>query len=169
MDFKRGMNRKAQEGMTLTTLLAIIVGVVVVVVIILFVTGFFDKLNRGANQLPSDLQAAVTACEMAGENNLKADYCSTFRQVTINGEKQYQTCYGIEKNPATINLIAANKVLKESCGTVDNAEAQFCKAQNLDKNMIVRLSYCSGNYGKTADGKDTVIADWARLQTLGKY
>jgi hypothetical protein len=151
MDFKRGMNRKAQEGMTLTTLLAIIVGGVAVVVIVLFVTGFFYKLRGGTNPLPSDLQAAVTACEMYGSNGLTADYCSTFREVTINGEKQYRTCEGISED------LKPNARLQGVCQVPVGMPATFCKAQNLDKNVLVNDMHCSGAY--TTDNSD----DWARL------
>jgi len=137
MDFKRGMNRKAQEGMTLTTLLAIIVGVVAVVVIVLFVTGFFNKVQGVTNQLPSDLQAAVSACEISGSSGLTADYCATFRKVTVNGVEQYQTCASLS------NYLQENKRLKDSCGTLSDTDpAAFCASKKLDKGVLVSSYAC---------------------------
>lgn len=137
MDFKRGMNKKAQEGMTLTTLLAIIVGVVAVVVIVLFVTGFFNKVQGGTDQLPSDLQAAVSACEIDGSSGLTADYCSTFRKVTVNGVEQYQTCASLS------NYLQENKRLKDSCGTLSDVDpAAFCASKKLDKGILVGSYAC---------------------------
>lgn len=91
--FKEGMNKKAQEGVTIGTLLLIVLGVVVLVVIILGATGGFNYIFGKVNLIPGqDLQAVVTSCEIAAQNGLKADYCSTFKQVTIDGTKQYVNC-----------------------------------------------------------------------------
>jgi hypothetical protein len=135
-------NKRGQEGVTLTTILLLVLGVVVVILVVLFATGFFNKLGNATDNLPGSLQAAVSACEIAGSSNLKADYCSTFRKVTINGEEQYQTCDSADIK----KLMDQNKLLTESCGTVTAAPAQYCQAQKLPKNKLVGTMHCSGNY-----------------------
>ena len=105
------LNRKGQEGVTLTTLLLIILGIVVVVIIIIGATQGFDFFFGKIGQLPGQsLQAAVSACEIAGETGLKADYCSQFRKVEINGEEQYVTCDFLEEGKYL------SKTLDAGCG-----------------------------------------------------
>ncbi len=146
MIFIRGMNERGQEGLTLTTLLLIILGVVAVVVIILFFTGFFSKVSNAAGQAPGqDLQAAVSACNLAGSSGLQADYCATFRKITVNGVEQYQTC----ESPAIQKLMDTNKLLQGGCGTnsIGAKDMQtYCQSEKLSKNTIVGNMYCSGVY-----------------------
>jgi hypothetical protein len=135
-------NKRGQEGITLTTILLLILGVVVVVLVILFATGFFDKLGDATNNLPGSLQAAVSACEIAGSSELTADYCSTFRKVEINGIEQYQTC-----DSAAIRAYTAdNKEM--ACGTsVTTGDMNaYCASQKLDKGTKVGTVECTGEY-----------------------
>ncbi len=90
---KEGMNRKGQEGLTLTTLLLIVLGIVVVVIIILGFTGGFDFIFGKVKLLPGqDLQAVVTSCQLAAQNGLTADYCLTFKEITIDGVTEFLNC-----------------------------------------------------------------------------
>jgi hypothetical protein len=146
MEFKRGLNNRGQEGLTLTTVLLIVLGVVAVVVIILFVTGFFSKINGATDQLPSDLQAAVSACELAGSNNLQADYCSTFRKVTINGLEQYQTCKSLTNYFSDKNKVLNSCPTDSGSNTIVQRAGSFCAAQKLATNTMVDTGYCSGKY-----------------------
>ncbi len=134
------MNKRGQEGVTLTTLLLIILGIVVVVIIIIGATQGFDFFFGKIGQLPGQsLQAAVSACEIAGETGLKADYCSQFRKVEINGEEQYVTCSFLEENKYL------SKTLDNGCGdlAVDKAGAVlYCNNQKLKENMKVNNFAC---------------------------
>lgn len=131
-----GMNKRGQEGLTLTTLLLIILGIVAVVVVILFFTGFFSKLNNATNNLPSDLQAAVSACELAGSSGSSADYCSKFRKVTINGVEQYQSCNSIAMKPY---LTDSTKSLQGGCTNPigETAATAYCTSQKLKEKTII--------------------------------
>ncbi len=86
-------NKRGQEGITIGTLLLIVLGLVVVVTIIIGATsgfGFiFDKFKLAPGQ---DLQAVAKSCEIAAQNNLKADYCYTFKEVELDGKSQYVNC-----------------------------------------------------------------------------
>ena len=90
-------SKRGQEGITIGTLLLIVLGIAVVVVIILGATGglnfIFDKFRAAPLQ---SLQAAVTSCNLAGERELRADYCSTFREVELDGKNQFVTCDYLE-------------------------------------------------------------------------
>jgi len=131
MDFERGLGRRGQEGVTLTTLLLIILGVVAVVVVILFFTGAFDKIGGWFNSAGSDLQTAVSACNLAGSSGLTADYCSTFRKVTVNGVVQYQTCEGIKEKLDATKIVSCSKIVGN-----DDAIA-YCASQKLAAGTIV--------------------------------
>lgn len=125
MVMEKRMGKRGQEGVTLTTLLLIILGVVVVAIIILgFTTGFgfiFDKFKLAPGQ---DLQAVVTGCELAASNELRADYCSTFKEVEINGEKQFVNC---EDSRVQSNMGADSKGLITCSGS---EVEDFCKTTN---------------------------------------
>lgn len=85
-------NKKAQEGITIGTLLLIVLGAVVVVVIILGATGGLNFVFSKINLVPGqDLQAVVSSCEVAALNGLKADYCG-YKQAKIDNVKQYVNC-----------------------------------------------------------------------------
>lgn len=89
---KEGINKRAQEGVTLTTLLLIILGAVVVVVVILgFTTGFGFVTDLFAVG-PSNIEAAVQACDISARNDLKTDYCRDIKEVEIDGLDQHVTC-----------------------------------------------------------------------------
>jgi len=92
-------NKKAQEGFSLTTLLAIIVGVVILIIVIVGFTGGYDKVFGFFEQAPGkSLQAAVSSCGIAGANGLKVDYCKEIRKVEISGVDNYVTCKWLGDN-----------------------------------------------------------------------
>ncbi len=145
---KERMSRKGQEGVTLTTLLLIILGVVVVVVIILGFTGAFGFIFDKVNILPGqDLQAVVTSCEIAGANKLVADYCLTFKEVEINGQKQYVNC-----DDSRVKAGMKEDSVKLTCddteNAVTNAKVNLClsgkiKAVDYGKSLINGDMSCS--------------------------
>jgi len=80
-----GIGRKGQEGMTLTTLLLIIIGLVVAVVIILGATGILGDFFGARDILPGQqLEIIAQSCKLAGEASLIADYCLEFKELDKN-------------------------------------------------------------------------------------
>src|SRR3989338_1828615 len=93
MGIKRGMGKKGQEGMSLGTLLFIILGVVILVVLIVGFSQGFDFIFGKFNLLPGQsLQTVVESCNIAGELKLSADYCSEFKQIKVDGKAEYLNC-----------------------------------------------------------------------------
>lgn len=80
-----GIGKKGQEGMTLTTLLLIIIGLVVAVVIILGATGILGDFFGARDILPGQqLEVIAQSCKLAGEASLIADYCLEFKELDKN-------------------------------------------------------------------------------------
>ncbi len=130
-------NRRGQEGITLTTLLLIVLGVIVVVVIILGATGglnfVFDKINIVPGQ---SLESVRQSCGLAGKNELKFDYCREFKEIEVDGQKQFVTC----SSKLISDTLAADEIYA-SCGdelSVEKVAVAFCnnkgvKASEWDK------------------------------------
>ena len=78
---KRGLNKRAQEGMTLTTLLLIIVGVVVAVVLILGATGILGDIFDTSEALPGNLEAVAQSCKISAEASLITSFCYEFKEI----------------------------------------------------------------------------------------
>ena len=78
---RRGLNKRGQEGITLTTLLLIVLGVVVVVILILGATGIFGDIFSKREALPGNLEAIAQSCKIAAGASLIADYCYEFKEV----------------------------------------------------------------------------------------
>lgn len=126
------MNKKGQEGVTLTTLLLIILGAVVVVVVILGATGFFDKVFEGTGQIPDSLQVVVTGCQEKATLgiDLRTDYCTTLREVEIDGKAQYVTCNYLETTPYLEGVTM-------DCGNVQANRTAYCINERLSNSTIV--------------------------------
>ena len=137
--------KKGQEGLTLTTLLLIVLGIVVVVVVIIGFTTGFDFIFGKVEQLPGQsLQAAVEACKIAADNDLRADYCNVFREVEINGLAQYVICdtTSIESNyPAEASKFDCFPPSTTSQPTDINIK-EFCQNQKLKKDTLVAGKKC---------------------------
>jgi hypothetical protein len=136
---ERGLfNNRGQEGLTLTTLLLIILGIVVVVVVIIGFTTGFDFIFGNIERLPGQsLQAAITSCEIAGENDLKADYCVDLKEVEIDGKEQWVTCEYLRENNYLEGAESA------SCGELIPNIEEFCINQKLDSDDLVNGVLCS--------------------------
>jgi len=90
---QKGMNRKGQEGVTIGTLLLIVLGIVVVVVLIIGATNGFDFIFGKIDTLPGqDLQAVAQGCIIAAQNSLTLDYCEEFKEIELDGEKRLVNC-----------------------------------------------------------------------------
>tara|TARA_Y100000310_G_scaffold337105_1_gene423297 strand:- start:5 stop:631 length:627 start_codon:yes stop_codon:yes gene_type:complete len=126
------MNKRGQEGITIGTLLLIVLGVVVVVVIIIGATSGFGFIFEKIDVLPGQgLEAVVQSCAIAGEQNLKADYCKQFKEVEIDGVDQQVTC-----SYSTIEgLLDADKKLDGGCTDsliIGSVSDSFCVGGKVD-------------------------------------
>ncbi len=93
MAVEKRMNRKGQEGISIGTLLIIVLGVVVVVVLILGVTGNLNFIFEKINLLPGQsLETVAQGCNIAAKTGLKVDYCDTFKKIKIDGKTEYINC-----------------------------------------------------------------------------
>src|SRR3989344_1436600 len=81
--------KRGQEGVTLTTLILIIIGAVVAVVIILGATGTLNKIFGSSEALPKNLQLVTEACQLDARQTFISDYCYTFKRIDDN---QYINC-----------------------------------------------------------------------------
>ena len=142
---ERRMNRKGQEGVTLTTLLLIILGIVIVVVIILGATGAFNFIFGKVNILPGqDLQAVVESCKIAASQGLIADYCLEFKKVEIDGVTEYLNCQD-SRVQNSFGTDVEDKV--KSCHTTKSNEVDVNATTKKCVDLIETRGY---------DGKDKV-------------
>lgn len=156
------MNKRGQEGVSLTTLLLIILGVVVIVVIILGFTGAFGFIFGKVDILPGqDLQAVVTSCAIAGSNGLVADYCLTFKEIEINGEKQYVNC---EADSVQTGMSNEQKVADKvkTCAQAESEPKYYCEQLKISQKNRYDPKKITVN-GKTCEElevlKETTTAD----------
>ena len=117
------MNKRGQEGITLGTLLLIILGVVVVIVIILGATGIFGDIFSKREALPGDLEAVAQSCKIASQAGLFTDYCYNFKKVSKN---EYINCQdarveeSLDRQSAEL-IPCTNSILLEK------AKAEVCR------------------------------------------
>lgn len=116
-------NKRGQEGLTIGTLLLIILGVVVLVVLIIGATTGFDFIFGKFKLLPGqDLQSVVKSCEISAQNNLKADYCKQFKEVTLpSGQESSINCEYVKEQGL---LTEVDNV--PTCA--ENEEVLFCQS-----------------------------------------
>jgi len=87
------MNKRGQ-GLSIGTLILIVLGIVVLVLLVLgFSMGWsnlWEKINilGGGNSVSE----VVTACNLAVTQNLKYDYCQNFHKVKVDGKTEYLNC-----------------------------------------------------------------------------
>ena len=133
------MNKRGQEGVTLTTLLLIILGVVVVVVIILGATGVLNDVFGTRTALPGNLEAVSQSCKIAVQGNLLVDYCYNYKKIS---DLEYINCQDFRIKESLIAQGYESNIKGIECdGTQQN---------------IVRTSVCDGLSGIAATKKDKV-------------
>jgi len=134
----KGMNKRAQEGLSSGTLILLVIAVLVLVVVVLgFMKGWgyiFDKIGL----LPNDLDAAIAACTTySGSDSFKASYCE-LREYRFDGEKQYASC-------GEVYTQAVKKLGQDNVGFEDRYVdwcqgtiiTDFCTEKNLKKGTLV--------------------------------
>ncbi len=111
---KRGVHSKGQEGLSVTSLLVIILGIIVVVVLIIGFTQGFDFIFGKFKILPGqNLQAVAESCKASADLGLKIDYCTQFKKITVDGNTEYVNC----EDPR----LQLTKTLTGGCATGDNS------------------------------------------------
>ena len=109
------MNKRGQEGMSITALLGIVLGIVVVVLLVLALTGGLDPLIKGLGFAPSQLQTLAKACEGYATGGLAIDFC-TYRN-NIEGKNSYVNCLDTRIDKSKFSSVP-------SCGA--NVKEELC-------------------------------------------
>lgn len=123
MDIKRGFGKKGQEGVSLGTLLLLILGIVVVVVLIIGFTQGFDFIFGKFRLLPGQsLQTVVESCNVAANLDLKADLCEQFKKIKIDSNDEYLNCKD-DRVKRNMKEELQSKV-DSLCGDTDYAKTQ---------------------------------------------
>lgn len=149
--FQRGLGKKGQEGVTLTTLILIVIGVVVAVVVILGATGgldfFFDKIGSAPLQ---DLETNVQRCKLSLESNLNTDYCLEFKQIEVaGGETELINCEdsrvvaSIQQSTGTAPTLNCAAIYSGSYETTKAAACNEISAGQRDKVRVNGGELCS--------------------------
>lgn len=137
--FERGLNKRGQEGVTLTTLLLIVLGVIVVVVIVLGATGILgDIFDIGSKRPGQNLEVVVQSCGIAADAKLVADYCYTFKELE---DDAFVSCdYGSVKEL----LVQQGKQAEFTCDSTSvsfgNAVKNLCLDQRESKRNSVNIN-----------------------------
>jgi len=107
------VNKRGQEGWTLTNLLIALAVLVVVVVGIYYVYSYASTSSE--QYLPSDLQKIAVACEVSAKlgDFGKVDYCTQPKPVTLGGNTVYVNCAYSE-----VAKYITDATLKKSCDDV---------------------------------------------------
>jgi len=157
-------NKRGQQGMTIGTLLVIVLGVVAVVVLIIGFTlgtdAFFDLFKRG----PSDLQLTASACGIFAQGELYLDYCTNFKLVDVDGEDRFVNCQFSQ-----IEAVSDPKLNCQNQFPNRDLEAEYCnvlfRQDKLESNTKVNdgicpIRSCTGAVGVAVDkGADCASPD----------
>ncbi len=88
------MNKKGQD-LSIGTLILIVLGIIVLVLLILGFSygwsGLWEKINIFGGG-GSSIADVVTNCNLAVTTNAAYTYCDEFKEVKVNGKKEYVTC-----------------------------------------------------------------------------
>ncbi|MEK6928479.1 MAG: hypothetical protein AABW65_00800 [Nanoarchaeota archaeon] len=147
MLFEKDMNKRGQEGLSITTLLIIILGIVVVVVIILGVTKGFGFIFGKIDFLPGqDLQAVAESCATAAQLKLKIDYCVEFKKIKVDGAKEYVNC-----EDSRVESGIKSEVEKIECDK--DTSQKYCEILIERKEYNAKVN--GVNIGSNKDSKNT--------------
>lgn len=125
------MDNKRGQGLTIGTLILIILGIAVLVVLIVGFTqgfGFITDLFRFG---PSDLEQVTQACVGYVRGGLYNDYCKTFRELNIGESKQFVNCQnpeieiGVEADVNVLNC--GSRFGSDDFGSASNSGNWYCK------------------------------------------
>lgn len=145
-------DKSGQEGITIGTLLLIVLGVVVVAVIILGVTGTFDFIFGKINLVPGqDLEAVAQSCIIASESKLAVDFCQ-FKKLEIDGKTDYVNCQDDRLKPSynaknvNTSAISANcdkDAVQKQCTSLYNSGTSSVQADLCSGKVLVNGNSCT--------------------------
>jgi len=159
--FIKRMNKRGQ-GISTSELIMLIAGVVIVAVLILGVTGNLNWVFGLFKLAPAqDLQVVASGCELAAKQGLDEDYCYTFKEVEINGKRQYVSC----EDPRIVVAIDEDlrNAIECDASTVDSAKKDLCTNKKLkDTDLINNVAYCvNAPASKTCIQANGLVVDTA--------
>ena len=143
------INKKGQEGVSIGTILIIVLGLVAVVVLIVGVSGgfgnFFEKIGAifGSG---TTVETIIQVCNGAASSESKYLYCSDFKQVEFESGNEYINC----EDPRVRNNL--KNVL--TCDT--GREVAFCDSLTNNKKGDQLEKVCDNT---KVNGKS--CRDWA--------
>lgn len=107
------MNKKGQ-GMSISTIILLILGIIVLVVLVL---GFAVGWNKILPFVSQDNVATVSnQCQYACTTNSEFDFCTKTTDLTVNGTTYRDSCYGFSTNTSYSAFgIAACPALQSGC------------------------------------------------------
>lgn len=155
------LGKRGQEGVTVTTLVVIVVGIIVAVLLIVGASGGFKYVFEKFRIAPGQsLEAKTQACIIAAKNTLRADYCDEFQKVTISGEAQYANCEHptVENNVQTevtpLPCIGRTKdeAVKNQCATLIRGGKADAKTQ-VNARLCTSAVECARDLNGVASDK----------------
>lgn len=145
-------NKRGQEGITIGTLLLIVLGVVVVVVLIIGFTKGFGFIFGKQDVLPlQQMQAIAKSCELAAANALSIDYCVELKMAS---KGTYVTC-SYEAIKKTLSAELQGKITCDA--SMNDLIKQKCKDLNPSASNSLTI-YTSGT-NKYTPIKDSAGCD----------
>ena len=153
-------NKKGQEGITIGTLLLIVLGVVVVVVLIIGFTKGFGFIFGKQDVLPlQQMQAIAKSCELSagtGTSALAVDYCATLKMAS---KGVYVTC-----NYGPISNAIPGAVTKPDCNSDQMLPLLKASCDSLKPSATNRIIvYTKGSDGLLVTG--TAVAEVTNTKT----
>ena len=150
------MDKKGQE-MSVTTLILIVIGVVLLVILILGISMGWGNLWNKINIISggSGVESVIESCKIASVSDQLYAYCNEFKQVTVDGKKQYITCQsplviGLDKQLTCTGKPVDEKclgILKSSVATVNKDDLY----NGLNCMIVLGLADASGVSKKCTD------------------
>lgn len=87
------VNKRGQEGVSTTSIIAMVIGVLVLVVVGYFVWKAGSQTQDIAKLLPDQFQKAILYCENSPFKNNLGQYCSDYKEFTLSNQVHYYNCY----------------------------------------------------------------------------
>jgi len=94
------MEEKRGQGMSLTTIILIIIGIVVLFILIWgFSTGWNNLWSKVTGRVtPSNVDAVVSGCQLACQTGAKYDFCDSVRTMKFGEERNITNNYATDYN-----------------------------------------------------------------------
>jgi hypothetical protein len=162
------MNNKKGQEMSVATLVLIVIGIVVLVMLILGFSMGWQNLWAKVNIFGggSNVETVIQSCKLAASSSSQFSYCSEFKQVTIDGKKQYINCADERVTGVENPLTCTGNEVKDYCASLAGGKAGA--ALEAVKIVIVNKEAC-GKYSDLFVGKtcDALVGVWGTTACAG--